>query len=215
MLKKQLKQRSTPKRQQQQKRRKGAKKFRNSEFGFEEEPESGWFPKSDIRIPNSEIAPMFSSRNIHFAILGLILGAVTGYIFAFYQAQTSLASQAPSAANAGGPQNHPEVSTEEILSMFKLAMERNPNEPELLARYASFLFSLGRFQESVEWFQKSLANRPNHLSTMEDLFNAQLEGLKDARAAADTLAKMSQMDPTYASLPALKKRLEERTKAAR
>ena len=158
---------------------------------------------------------MFSSRNIHFAILGLILGAAAGYIFAFYQAQSSLASPAAASASTGAPQNHPEVSTEEILNMFKLAMERNPNEPELLARYASFLFSLGRFQESVELFEKSLANRPNHLSTMEDLFNAQLEGLKDPKASGTTLAKMSQMDPTYASLPQLKKRLEEKSKAAR
>ena len=33
---------------------------------------------------------MFSSRNIHFAILGIILGATTGYIFAFYQVQSSM-----------------------------------------------------------------------------------------------------------------------------
>ena len=38
---------------------------------------------------------MFSSRNIHFAILGLILGASIGYIAAFYQAEASFVPKAP------------------------------------------------------------------------------------------------------------------------
>jgi hypothetical protein len=50
---------------------------------------------------------------------------------------------------------------------------------------------------------------------MEDLFNAQLEGLKDSKAAAATLNKISQVDPNYSGLPALKSRLEERSRAAK
>ena len=158
---------------------------------------------------------MFSSRNIHFAILGFILGASSGYIFAFYEAESSMARQTAPSANSGAPQGHPNVGTEEILEMFRVALERNPKEPELLARYASFLFNLGRFPESVELFQKSLAVRPNHLATMEDMFDAQLEGLRDVKAAETTLKDMTRMDPTYAGLASLGKRLEERSKVAR
>jgi tetratricopeptide (TPR) repeat protein len=150
---------------------------------------------------------MFSARNIHFAILGLILGASTGYIFAFYQAGNSMPRPVEQASNTGTPPNHPEVTPEQLLEMFKVALERNPNEPELLSRYASFLFNLGRFQESVEYFDKSLTLRPNHTQTLEDLFNAQLEGLKNTQAAEATLKKLEMADPKYASLPTMKQRL--------
>ena len=158
---------------------------------------------------------MFSSRNVHFAILGLILGASTGYIVAFYQAEAAFVPKTPQVSQNGTPANHPNVTPEQLLEMFKIALQKNPNEPELRSRYGSFLFNLGRFQESVESFQKSLELRPNHTQTMEDLFNVQLEGLKDSKAAAATLNKIAQVDPNYSGLPALKSRLEERSKAAK
>jgi tetratricopeptide (TPR) repeat protein len=158
---------------------------------------------------------MFSSRNIHFAILGLILGASTGYIVAFYQAEAAFVPKTTQVSQTGAPPNHPNVTPEQLLDMFKVALERNPNEPELRSRYGNFLFNLGRFQESVESLQKSLELRPNDTQTMEDLFNAQLEGLKDSQAAAATLNKLAQVDPNYNGLPALKSRLEERSKAAK
>jgi tetratricopeptide (TPR) repeat protein len=159
---------------------------------------------------------MFSSRNIHFAILGLILGASTGYIVAFYQAEAAFVPKPPTqqVSRNGTPPNHPNVTPEQLLEMFKVALQKNPNEPELHSRYASFLFNLGRFQESVESFQKSLELRPNHVQTMENMFNAQLEGLKDTKAAAATLKAIEKADANYSGLPALKKRLEEKSKAA-
>ena len=161
---------------------------------------------------------MFSSRNIHFAILGLILGASTGYIFAFYQVEASFVPKTPvqqQASQTGTPPNHPNVTPEQLLEMFKVALEKNPNEPELRSRYGSFLFNLGRFQESVESFQKSLELRPNHMQTMEDLFNAQLEGLKDTKGAEATLKRIEQVDPKYSGLAALKNRLGQKSKAAK
>jgi Tfp pilus assembly protein PilF len=160
---------------------------------------------------------MFSSRNIHFAILGLILGASTGYIFAFYQAGSSVVAPAQQGSQTGAqtaaPANHPDVTPEALLQMFQVALKNNPNEPELLSRYGSFLFNLGRFQESVDAFQKSLVARPNHWQTMEDLFNAQLEGVKDPNAAEATLRKMEQVDPKHASLPTLRQRLQAKKAA--
>jgi len=51
---------------------------------------------------------MFSSRNIHFAILGVILGATSGYILAFYQVQASM-PPASRSANSNVPNGHPDV----------------------------------------------------------------------------------------------------------
>jgi tetratricopeptide (TPR) repeat protein len=114
---------------------------------------------------------MFSSRNIHFAILGIILGATTGYIFAFYQVQSSMPRQAP-AQGSNLPQGHPEVSNEQLLVMFKEALAKNPNDTTLMTRYANFLFDLGRYNEAVEWFGKVVAAQPDNLDTRTDLGTA-------------------------------------------
>ena len=64
---------------------------------------------------------MLTARNIHFALLGIILGATSGYIFAFYQVQSSMPRALPSAQNT--PQGHPEVNNDQLLAMFKEALE--------------------------------------------------------------------------------------------
>ena len=116
---------------------------------------------------------MFSSRNIHFVILGIILGGASGYILAFYQAQSTL-RRAPvrAASPAGAPQNHPEVSNERMVALFKQALEKNPNDAELMTRYAGFLFDSGKYPESVEWFQKVLALKPDDANVRADLATA-------------------------------------------
>jgi tetratricopeptide (TPR) repeat protein len=150
---------------------------------------------------------MFTSRNIHFAILGIILGSAFGYILAFYQVQASMPP--PISGTSQAPPNHPEVTNEQMLALFKQALDKNPNEPELLTRYASFMFSLGRFTETTETLQKLLTLKPNDMQTMEDLFLVHLGGTHNFAAAADVLKKMEKIDPKYASLPDLKKRLDD------
>ena len=128
---------------------------------------------------------MFTSRNIHFAILGIILGSAFGYIFAFYQVQASMPP--PISAASQAPANHPEVTNEQMLALFKQALDKNPNEPELLTRYASFMFSLGRYTETAETLQKLLTVKPNDMQTMEDLFLVHLSGTRNLGAASDVL----------------------------
>jgi tetratricopeptide (TPR) repeat protein len=114
---------------------------------------------------------MFTSRNIHFAILGIILGATSGYILAFYQVQTTLPRPTAN-ASPRTPQNHPEVTNEQITALFKQALEKNPNQPELMTRYANFLFDSGKYSEAADWFQKVLALQPNDLNVRTDMATA-------------------------------------------
>jgi hypothetical protein len=44
---------------------------------------------------------MFSSRNIHFAVLGIILGASSGYILAFYQIDKKIPEKTKTLQGAG------------------------------------------------------------------------------------------------------------------
>jgi tetratricopeptide (TPR) repeat protein len=118
---------------------------------------------------------MFSSRNIHFVILGIILGGTLGYIFAFYQVQASMPAPAPrsaSGSNSNIPNGHPNVSNEQILAMFKQALEKNPNDATLITKYANFLFDSGKYSEAVTWFEKVVALQPNSPDAKTDFGTA-------------------------------------------
>ena len=111
---------------------------------------------------------MFTSRNIHFAILGIILGAATGYVVAFYQAAAAApppSADAPHSATATDqqgalPANHPDVNSPQMLELLKKAAEDSPNQPEVLSRYANELFQIGRMEESAVWYGKVVALQP-------------------------------------------------------
>jgi Tfp pilus assembly protein PilF len=182
---------------------------------------------------------MFNSRNIHFALLGIIIGAASGYVLAFYQVQAST----PRTATSGNlPQNHPDVNNDQLLAMFKEALQKSPNDATLMTRYANFLFDLGRFAEAAGWFQKVLTQQPGNLDVMTDLGTALWNGgqkdkamalyqqilkidskhmatlhnivivhleARDLAAAEQTLKQMEQIDPKYEGLDSLRKQLAE------
>src|SRR5207244_13613042 len=105
---------------------------------------------------------MLSSRNIHFAILGIILGATSGYIFAFYQIDKNIPDKTRTLN--GEAQGHPKVSNEQVLAMFKTQIEKNPNDAELLSRYADFLSDIERYPEAVDAYKKVLAIEPSNIT---------------------------------------------------
>jgi Flp pilus assembly protein TadD len=141
---------------------------------------------------------MFSSRNIHFAILGLILGAVSGYVFAFYQAHTRLPTTATTkqAPASGLPQDHPNVSNEQMVALFQEAIEKNPDNTELMIRYANFLFNINRLAEAVEWFRKVLELQPNNLDVRTDMATALWHMGKSEEAVAE-YEKCLKADPRH------------------
>ena len=141
---------------------------------------------------------MFTARNIHFAILGIILGAASGYVFAFYQVQSSMPRSTPasSVSSQGTPAGHPDVSNEELLGMFKQALEKAPNDLTLMTKYANFLFDLGRYSESVEWFQKVLAQKPDSLDVHTDLGTALWNAGQKEKAMAEYQATLK-IDPKH------------------
>jgi tetratricopeptide (TPR) repeat protein len=141
---------------------------------------------------------MFSSRNIHFAILGVILGATSGYILAFYQVQASMPASVSRSSNSNLPNGHPNVSNEQLLAMFKEALERNPNDTTLMTKYANFLFDLGKYSEAVTWFQKVVALQPNNLDAKTDLGTALWNAGQKDKAMAEYQSAL-QIDPKHMS----------------
>ena len=105
---------------------------------------------------------MLSSKNVHFAILGIIIGASAGYIFAFYQAQSAL--PAIPSQQSGLPPNHPAGATAADLDALKKEADANPNDPEVLGRYGTLLFTSGRIDEALAEYQKVIALQPDNLT---------------------------------------------------
>ena len=138
---------------------------------------------------------MFTSRNIHFAILGIIIGAASGYMLAFYQVQASMPRTA-AAAGSNLPQGHPNVNNDQLLAMFKEALQKNPNDITLMTRYANFLFDLGRYSEAVEWFKKVLVQQPANLDVMTDLGTALYNAGQKEKAMA-AYQQILKVDPKH------------------
>src|SRR5438034_9288514 len=105
---------------------------------------------------------MFSSRNIHFAILGIILGATFGYMLAFYQVQASMGPAVSPSASSNLPNGHPNVTTAQVLALLKAALEKNPNDTKLITTSATSLCHLGRATQAVEGFLTFVALQPTH-----------------------------------------------------
>jgi len=140
---------------------------------------------------------MLSSRNIHFAILGIILGATSGYIFAFYQIEQKIPAQAPPPQTAqSAQQGHPDVSNDQVLAMFKEQIAKNPTNVELLSRYGDFLSDIGQFQQAVDAYKKVLELDPKNLNAQTFMGTALWNiGKKDEAIAI--YQKSLQADPNH------------------
>jgi len=145
---------------------------------------------------------MFTSRNIHFAILGIILGAATGYVVAFYQAAAAAPPagdpHAPTSTDQQGalPTNHPEVNSEQMLALLKKAAEDSPTQPEVLSRYANELFQLGRLEESADWYGKVVALEPKD-TDVRSLYGAVLWRIGKKDEAKTQLQTALTQDPKH------------------
>ncbi len=117
---------------------------------------------------------MFSGKNIHIAILGIILGSGSAYIFGSYQAgaRRQIAVDEAAATLQESSADRPEITDEEMLALFDEALRQNPDEPELLMRYGNFLFNLERYRDAIEAYRKVLARNPSDAVVRTDMGTA-------------------------------------------
>ena len=146
---------------------------------------------------------MFSSRNIHFALLGIILGASTGYVYAFYNAQKTQSAAPPlseSQAQGQVPSGHPGVNNDQMLEAMQKAVEKDPSSPEIVSRYAMALFEAGRVDEAEKWFAKAVELAPGNTEA-QSMYGLTLWQLGKTDAATAQLEATLKIDP--ANIPAL------------
>ena len=155
---------------------------------------------------------MFSSRNIHLAILGIILGASAGYVVAFYNAQSSLAAPdlSPDQAQGQMPDNHPDVNNEQMLAAMKKAVETDPSNPailEALSMYGAALWRMGKKDAASAQLQAALRVDPRHVPSLHGLALLALEK-HDAAQADQFIKRIEAIDPAYGQLTDLRNRLQ-------
>ncbi len=141
---------------------------------------------------------MFSSRNIHFAILGIILGASTGYVYAFYNAQKAQIAPplSESQAQQGAvPSGHPSVENDQFLASMEKAVENDPNNSETVSRFAMALFEAGRINDAETWFAKAVELAPRDPDA-RSMYGLALWQLGKIDAAEAQLGETLKIDPS-------------------
>ena len=117
---------------------------------------------------------MFSARNIHIALLGVILGSAMAYVFGTYQAESRRSAEAAelAASLAAAPVDHSDITDEEMLALFDQALAENPDNAELKTRYGNFLFNLKRYGEAIDMYRLALEDAPHDAVVRTDMGTA-------------------------------------------
>jgi len=129
---------------------------------------------------------MFSARNIHLALLGLILGSATAYVFGTYQTESRRSAEAAQLAEsiAAATVDHSDITDKEMRALFDQALAENPDNAELKIRYGNFLFNLKRFGEAIDIYRLVLKDAPHNAVVRTDMGTAlyNLGRVKEAMA---------------------------------
>jgi len=142
---------------------------------------------------------MLNSKNIHIALLGIILGSAFAYVFGSYRLESRRQMEAGTLAASPGAevaQDHPEITDQNMLAFFAEALASNPNDPELLTRYADFLFDLNRYAESAQWFGRALDITPEDTEIRTAMATA-LYGSGRVEDAILEFQRALESNPTY------------------
>jgi len=142
---------------------------------------------------------MLNSKNIHFALLGIIVGGALAYVYGTYRLESQRQIEAETLTNtapATAEGEHPEIANEEMLTFFAQALATNPDDPQLIARYADFLFDLNRYAESAQWFGMALDITPEDSATRTAMATA-LYASGRIDDAIEEFQKALESDPTY------------------
>jgi|SRR5215217_4862192 len=117
-----------------------------------------------------------SRENILFAIIGLLLGFIVGFMFASSMSQK--AAMQPAAAGAALPADHPPVgaqnegnsqNSQAMFAQVQAALEKARNEPqnfEAQVQAADLYYQIQRFDKAIEYLLKANQLKPTDYRTV-------------------------------------------------
>jgi len=143
------------------------------------------------------MSEMLNSKTIHLVLLGMIVGVTAAYIYSSYRSHTLRQAEVEGIllqSGIGGTEEHPRISEQEMLDLFAQALAVSPNDPELLSRYATYLFSIGEYANSVQWFERLLELTPGD-ATMRTAMATALYGNGRVGEAITEFNRALELDP--------------------
>lgn len=115
-----------------------------------------------------------SRENILFAIIGILLGFIVGFMFASSMSQ-KMASQQTTAASQGMPSDHPPVGgaqaqdPQAVREQVTASLEKARNEPnnfEAQVKAAELYYQIQRYDQAIEFLLKANQLKPTDYRTV-------------------------------------------------
>ena len=117
--------------------------------------------------------------SVWMGLIGLVVGGLIGYLVGVQSAwrerkeRTQVSSNPSAGAQPQGlPEGHPSITTEADFEALKAAVERAPQNVALLASLANKYYDAGRYEDSIQYYQRALALDARNVSLMTDLGTA-------------------------------------------
>lgn len=115
-------------------------------------------------------------ENILFAIIGLLLGFIVGFMFASSMSQKAAMSQANAAASQGLPTDHPPVGAQSggadpaaMRAEVTASIEKARNEPknfDAQIKAAELYYQIQRYDQAIEYLLKANQLKPTDYETV-------------------------------------------------
>lgn len=191
------------------------------------------------------------------AAVFFVIGCLAGYVGGEYRRSNPPAVVAPAGVAGGAataeqgatpsqnpslPQGHPPIDDAAMVKVLQDEAMKNPNDPGPALKLANYLYDQQRFQQAIEWYQKTVALDPSNVSARTDLgtsyfnigrpqdalrefrksleispkheqtlFNlivVNLEGTHDLAAAQQAWDRLHSLSPNYPRLDRLKESID-------
>jgi cytochrome c-type biogenesis protein CcmH/NrfG len=159
-------------------------------------------------------------ENLLFAIIGLLLGFIVGFIFASSMSQKAAQTQTASASQ-NMPADHPPVGgaqapmdpaamREQVTSQIEKARNEpnnfEPTDYETVVVLGLVNLDAGHYDQAEKWYRAALKMKSDDVRVLAGVAAATL-AKGDAKAAEDAIAQLEKFDPSSQDLPQFKQRL--------
>jgi tetratricopeptide (TPR) repeat protein len=115
------------------------------------------------------MTPGRSSINLIFALIVAALASTTA--ISILRRSPGPESRSLPADRQPLPENHPPVDIEEKVAALQQMAARDPRNPEHLTRIGNLYYDMGKYEDAVQFYQRSLDIRPRDPNVQTDMAN--------------------------------------------